>query len=224
LGAAFTPITVHGAWQVGYMCGTYKNYRRVVIRQNLFNNKLKDLDSSPRLVCFISAIIVVMLILGIDPGTATTGWGLIKTHNSQVECQNWGLIETAKNGRTEMRLEKIYKETLSLLKLHKPDIFVMEKIFFAANAKTAIAVGQAQGVMLLAAARSKLPVVEYAPGSIKKTITGNGRAQKKDIQKSIRKALGNHIKSKAHKKTHFDNAADALAVALTHAITLSRGE
>jgi crossover junction endodeoxyribonuclease RuvC len=93
----------------------------------------------------------------------------------------------------------------------------MEKVFFATNAKTVIAVGQAQGVLLMAASRAKIKVVEYAPGTIKKTITGNGRANKKDIQKSVRKILGNHVKSKKHKKTHFDNAADALAVALTHA-------
>ena len=159
-----------------------------------------------------------MLIFGVDPGTATTGWGLLNVTKNKPDVVGWGLIETDKNGKKENRLEKIYKETLSLLKIYTPDIFVMEKIFFATNAKTAIAVGQAQGVMLLAAARSKLSVVEYAPGTVKKTITGDGRAKKKDIQKAVRKILGNHIKSKAHKKTHFDNVADALAIALTHAM------
>lgn len=159
-----------------------------------------------------------MLIFGVDPGTATTGWGLIQTNNSKLITKNWGLIETENNGDTGRRLEKIYKETLNLLKLHKPDVFAMEKIFFATNAKTAIAVGQAQGVMLLAAAKAKVKVVEYAPGTIKKTITGSGRGNKKAIQKAVRKILGNHVKSKAHQKTHFDNAADALAIALTHAI------
>lgn len=159
-----------------------------------------------------------MLILGIDPGTATTGWGLLQIENSKFKVQNWGLIETDKKGNKETRLEKIYKETSSLIKKLSPDIFAMEKIFFAANAKTAIAVGQAQGVMLLAAARSKIYVAEYAPGTIKKTIAGNGRAKKKDIQKAVRKMLGNQVKSRAHRKTHFDNAADALAVALTYAM------
>lgn len=159
-----------------------------------------------------------MLIFGVDPGTATTGYGLLDVKSKIYDVREWGLIETENNGDTGKRLEKIYKETLDLLKLHKPDIFVMEKIFFAANAKTAIAVGQAQGVMLLAASKAKIKVAEYAPGTIKKTITGNGRAQKKDIQKAVRRMLGNHIKSKAHKKTHFDNCADALAIALTHAM------
>jgi len=159
-----------------------------------------------------------MLILGIDPGTATTGWGLLEVSDHKLKVHNWGLIETDKNGFKENRLQTIYIETLSLLKTHSPDIFAMEKIFFATNAKTAIAVGQAQGVMLLAASKSKVKVSEYAPGTIKKMVTGSGRGNKKDVQKAVRKILGSRVKSKAHKKTHFDNAADALAVALTHAL------
>ena len=163
-----------------------------------------------------------MRILGIDPGTATTGYGIVDTQdNGKSKVVSWGLIETDKNGFIQNRLEIIYKETLSLIKDCKPDLFVMEKVFFATNAKTVIAVGQAQGVLLLAASRSKVGVMEYAPGTIKKVITGSGRANKKEVQKAIRKILGNHVKSKAHKKTHFDNAADALAVALTHAIQLN---
>lgn len=158
-----------------------------------------------------------MLILGIDPGTATTGYGLVRLNGKGNEVITWGLIETDKNGFKEHRLEKIFEETLSLLKLHKPDVFVFEKIFFATNAKTVIAVGQAQGVMLLAASKAKVEVAEYAPGTIKKMITGSGRANKKEVQAHIRKILGNRVKSEKHKKTHFDNAADALAIALTHA-------
>lgn len=158
-----------------------------------------------------------MLILGIDPGTATTGYGLVKKDETgKVNVVEWGLIETDKNGSKENRLNDIHRETLSIIKKHSPDVFVMEKIFFATNAKTAIAVGQAQGVMLLAASHARVEVAEYAPGTIKKVITGSGRAKKKDIQKAIRKLLGNGVKSKAHKKTHFDNAADALAIAMTH--------
>ena len=159
-----------------------------------------------------------MRILGIDPGTATTGFGLIDCHNGVQDVIEWGLIETTKESLKEKRLEKIYKETLEIIKRLAPDIFVMEKIFFANNAKTAIAVGQAQGVMLLAASKLKIRVVEYSPGTIKKTVVGNGRAVKKDVQKGVRKILGNKVKSQNHKKTHFDNAADALAIALTHAM------
>ncbi|HJY98964.1 MAG TPA: crossover junction endodeoxyribonuclease RuvC [Patescibacteria group bacterium] len=162
-----------------------------------------------------------MLILGIDPGTATTGYGLVRLNGKGNEVVSWGLIETAKDGLKEARLDIIFEETKKLISLHKPDVFVIEKIFFAANAKTAIAVGQAQGVMLLAASKNKTKVVEYAPGTIKKLITGSGRANKKEVQINIRKILGNRVKSQAHKKTHFDNAADALAVALTHAFVVS---
>lgn len=162
-----------------------------------------------------------MLILGFDPGTATTGFGLVEmTDDHESKVLDWGLIETDKNTLKEQRLEFIYTETLALLNKYSPDLFVMEKIFFATNAKTVIAVGQAQGVMLLAASKAKVTVAEYAPGTIKKMITGDGRAKKKDVQMAIRKILGNRVKSKAHKKTHFDNEADALAIALTHVFTL----
>lgn len=164
-----------------------------------------------------------MLILGIDPGTATTGFGLVKLNGKGNEVVEWGLIETDKDGVKEDRLDKIYEETLTLINKHSPDVFVIEKIFFATNAKTAIAVGQAQGVLLLAASKSRVKVVEYAPGTIKKMITGSGRANKKEVQQHIRKILGNRVKSEAHKKTHFDNAADALAIALTHAFKIGEG-
>ena len=95
---------------------------------------------------------------------------------------------------------------------------VFEKVFFATNAKTVIAVGQAQGVMLLAARKLNIFVAEYAPGTIKKLITGSGRAKKKEVQAHVRKILGNKVKSENKKKTHFDNAADALAIAMTHAM------
>ena len=201
-----------------------------------------------------------MLILGLDPGTATTGFGLIYSsiqgnphlkegqelnadmspslkgkHRSlergrrhqnakSFDVLDWGLIETDKSGSKENRLAFIYKATLSLFKKHSPDVMAMESIFFAANAKTAIAVGQAQGVMLLAAAKSGVKVVEYVPGSIKKVISGNGRADKKMMQQALRRVLGAKVRSAKHKKTHFDNAADALAVALTHAIKIRGGE
>lgn len=161
-----------------------------------------------------------MLILGIDPGTATTGFGLVNLSENGNEVVTWGLIETDKSLLKETRLNFIFEETLTLIKKHKPDVFVFEKVFFSNNAKTVIAVGQAQGVMLLAAGKSKVHVEEYAPGTIKKMITGNGRANKKEVQEHIRKILGNRVKSEAHKKTHFDNAADALAIALTHAFKL----
>ncbi|MAG59791.1 crossover junction endodeoxyribonuclease RuvC [Candidatus Woesebacteria bacterium] len=156
-----------------------------------------------------------MLIIGIDPGTATTGYGLVKVQkNGGSRLLASGLIETKNNGNHPKRLNEIYKSTISLLKLHSPDIFAIEKIFFFSNAKTVISVGQAQGVLMLAAARSRVPVTEYAPGQIKKVVGGNGRADKEEMKKAVRREFG--IRPKKGKKTHFDNEADAIAVALCH--------
>lgn len=162
-----------------------------------------------------------MLILGIDPGTATTGYGLVELNGHGLIVKTWGKIETDKGSLKENRLDTIFERTLDLIKSYKPDCFVIEKVFFATNAKTAIAVGQAQGVMLLAASKSKVTVFEYAPGTIKKMITGSGRANKKEVQQAVRKILGNRVRSKAHQKTHFDNEADALAIAMCHAMSLN---
>lgn len=183
-----------------------------------------DLDLP--LSCFFWYIGKEMLILGIDPGTATTGFGLVNLNGNGNEVVTWGLIETDKKLPKEVRLNFIFEETLRIIDLHKPDVFVIEKIFFSSNVKTAIAVGQAQGVMLLAAGKAKVQVHEYAPGTIKKMLTGSGKANKKEVQDHIRKILGSRVKAgtvidgKKWTKTHFDNAADALAIALTHAFSL----
>jgi crossover junction endodeoxyribonuclease RuvC len=163
---------------------------------------------------------MLMIVLGIDPGTATTGYGVVKINgdNSMLAVE-YGLIETSKDTGAGARLMKIYDElVLEVIKSHKPDVFVIEKLFFATNAKTAIRVGQAQGAMLLAAARYNLPVYEYSPMTIKKVLTGNGRADKGMVQKSVRKHLGAGVRKKKGEKTHFDNAADALAVAICHVL------
>lgn len=165
-----------------------------------------------------------MLILGIDPGTADTGYGVVRLNGDGNEVVTWGLIETSSKLLKETRLNLIFEETLAIINKHKPDVFVIEKVFFSNNAKTAIAVGQAQGVLLMAAGRAGVRVEEYAPGTIKKLITGNGRANKKEVQTHIRKILGNHIKSKHHKKTHFDNEADAIAIALAHAFKIGEAK
>jgi len=161
-----------------------------------------------------------MIILGIDPGTATTGWGFIRVESpKKIQVMKYGLIETDKSGTPSKRLASINSQLSYLIKKYNPDIFAMEKLFFATNAKTAIRVGQAQGVMLMAAAEANLPVYEYAPGSIKKMVSGDGRADKIKIQEAVRKVLGQSVREEKGKKTHFDNAADALAVAICHIYT-----
>lgn len=174
-----------------------------------------------------------MLILGIDPGTATTGFGLVDQTKNGNEVLTWGLIETDKSLLKEERLNLIYEETLNLIISLKPDVFVFEKIFFSSNAKTVIAVGQAQGALLLAAFKARVKVEEYAPGTIKKMITGSGRANKKEVQSHIKAILGEKLSTMSLKdgrghdrkmtKTHVDNAIDALAIALTHAFKLKEG-
>ncbi|KKQ75047.1 MAG: Crossover junction endodeoxyribonuclease RuvC [Candidatus Woesebacteria bacterium GW2011_GWB1_38_5b] len=163
-----------------------------------------------------------MIILGIDPGTATTGYGLLQIRNNDLHVIDFGLIETDKNGTPELRLLSIHEKMTELFIKYTPHVVAIEKLFFAANTKTAMRVGQAQGVMFLCAAQYKVKIFEYAPATIKKVVSGNGRADKKNMQKSIRKILGAGIRSKPKKKSHFDNAADALAVALTHAIQIKK--
>ena len=167
-----------------------------------------------------------MIILGIDPGTATTGFGCIEVTDVSamtgegLKVIEWGLIETDKSLLKEERLEIIYEKTLKLIEKFSPHAFIFEKVFFSNNAKTVIAVGQAQGVMLLAARKLNIFVAEYAPGTIKKMITGSGRANKKEVQEHVKRILGSKVKSEKGKKTHFDNAADALAIAMTHAMKI----
>ena len=161
-----------------------------------------------------------MLIMGIDPGTATTGYGLVRKNDRQLEAVSWGLIETTKDNSLGERFVGIYRSIYKLVKNFRPDVVAMEKVFFASNAKTAISVGQSQGVMLYCFAKNRIKVYEYSPAHIKKAITGLGRASKKEVQKSLRLFFGTKVRSPKNGKTHFDNAADALAVALCHAIEI----
>jgi crossover junction endodeoxyribonuclease RuvC len=168
-----------------------------------------------------------MLILGLDPGTATTGYGILNINDSvDFEVYDCGLIETHKDTSPAIRLVQIHDQINTIIKKYKPDVMVIEKVFFSTNAKTAIRVGQAQGVMLYCAANHNLECMEYAPGTIKKVISGNGRSNKKEMQAALRKLFGSVINSfkgsngKPLGKTHIDNAIDALAIALTHAYSV----
>lgn len=156
-----------------------------------------------------------MLVLGIDPGTATTGYGLIKLNGKGTpELKAYGLIETDKDGHPGARLVEIYRQTSALLKKYKPEVVAIERIFFFINKKTVIRVSQAQGVLLLAAADVDIPVVEYAPGQVKLRVGGHGKADKKVMQEVIKEMFG--LVAEKNKKTHFDNTADAIAIALCH--------
>lgn len=158
-----------------------------------------------------------MLILGIDPGTATVGYGMIRVNGKSFDVLDFGWIKTEKEDKAEKRLDIIYKEMLSLFREHRPDVLAIERLFFFNNQKTAMRVSQAQGVIMLAASRNKTEVFEYAPAAIKKRISGNGRADKSEMKKAVRSLLP--VRSPKRKKTHFDDVADALAVAMCHAFS-----
>lgn len=161
-----------------------------------------------------------MKILGIDPGTATTGYSLIKLNGKPVpELLHFGLIETDKEVLPAVRLNEIYQRAEALLSEFIPDVIAMERLFFFSNQKTAIRVSQAQGVILLASARAGIPIFEYPPAQVKLSISGSGRADKAQIKEAVKKLFNLHAEKK--KKTHFDNVADAIAVAYCHSKVVS---
>ena len=156
-----------------------------------------------------------MIILGIDPGTATTGYGVITCNNKGVCAIESGWILTPKEDNKDIRLISAFNQTREIIKKFQPDIISIERLFFFANAKTAMNVAEFGGVIRLAAALEKIEVVEYAPLAIKSEVAGNGRADKKMVKSAVRKIL--KVRSPKKKKTHFDDVCDAFAVAICHA-------
>lgn len=156
-----------------------------------------------------------MKILGIDPGTATTGYGVITCDGKKLLAIDSGWISTSKDDDKGKRLISTFQQTRAVIKKHKPDIVSIERLFFFINAKTAMAVAESGGVIRLAAALENVPFVEYAPLSIKLEVTGTGKADKKMVKTAVRKLL--NVRSPNKKRTHFDDVSDALAVAICHA-------
>lgn len=149
-----------------------------------------------------------MIILGIDPGTASTGYGIIQINKRLPSLLEYGCIRTAKNKHLPERLREIYGDLSKLIKKHKPEIIAVESVYFYNNVKTAIAVAQARGVVLLCAETHKLPVKEFTPLEVKKRLTSYGKAEKKQVQYMVKTLLNLKQIPKP------DDAADALAVAL----------
>lgn len=157
-----------------------------------------------------------MKILGIDPGTATTGYGFIQTSGNGVyKLLDFGWVKTSKEDPHETRLSQIYTQVSELVRRLKPEQVAMEKLFFATNAKTAISVGQAMGVIMLAVTQASLPLSHYTPMQVKLEVGGTGRADKDLMKKSVRSLL--KFRAPKGKKTYFDDVCDALAVAICHA-------
>jgi crossover junction endodeoxyribonuclease RuvC len=151
-----------------------------------------------------------MIILGIDPGIGRVGWALIKVEAGKMAALDYGCFETSSKTELSDRLTEIYDFVTDLIKKHTPDVLAIEQLYFAANSKTALVVGEARGVILLAASKSKLPTHSYTPLQVKQALTGYGRASKNQIQSMVGPIL--HLT----KKVTSDDAADALAIAITH--------
>lgn len=154
-----------------------------------------------------------MIILGIDPGTATTGYGVIKKDGQKITVIDHGCILTPAKTPLPDRLEDISNQLVKIIEKYNPDQAAVEELFFAANSKTAIAVGQARGVILLELRKAGLSVFEYTPLEVKMALTGYGRADKNQIQQMVKALLFLKEIPKP------DDAADALAIAMCHAQT-----
>jgi crossover junction endodeoxyribonuclease RuvC len=151
-----------------------------------------------------------MFALGIDPGTATVGYGLVRSrYDGSMETVAYGAITTPPTDTMPQRLLTIYESVTALVAQHKPEIAAVEKLFFGKNVTTAIHVAQGRGAILVALTRAGLPVAEYEPSIIKQTVSGYGNAKKPQMQEMVRLLLGLDAIPKP------DDAADALAIAIT---------
>ncbi len=154
-----------------------------------------------------------MKILGIDPGLGRMGWGVIETHGSHLEVFGYGCIETEPNSEISGRLFALHDEVSRIIDEYRPEILAIEDLFFAKNVSTAFAVGQARGVVLLAASQKNMQTAVYTPLQVKSAVTGYGKADKKQVGQMVKLQL----KLKEIPKP--DDTADALAIALTHAVS-----
>jgi crossover junction endodeoxyribonuclease RuvC len=152
-----------------------------------------------------------MIIMGIDPGTATTGYGLVtEDEGGEARLVRCGVIETAAGTPMPERLQQLYREITGLIHDAAPVAMAIEVLFFGRNVTTALTVGQARGVVLLAAAQSGVPVYEYKPAEVKQALVGYGNAGKQQMQEMVRMMLGLDAVPRP------DDAADAVAIAICH--------
>ena len=151
-----------------------------------------------------------MLVLGIDPGTAITGYGLVREEEEGLVLVGCGVITTPADQLLPQRLQAIYHGLTTIIAQHRPDQVAVEELFFSRNVRTALSVGQARGVVLLAAAEAGLPLHEYKPLEVKQTVAGYGGADKRQVQEMVRMLL------QLERVPEPDDAADAVAVAVCH--------
>jgi crossover junction endodeoxyribonuclease RuvC len=152
-----------------------------------------------------------VIVLGIDPGLANTGYGVVARRDGRLLALDGGVIETSAEFAPERRLVEIHAAVDALLDEHQPDAVALEELYFGQNVRTAFAVGQARGVVLLAAGQHGVACTSYTPQKVKNAVCGNGRAQKDQVGRMVQVLLGLSAQPRP------DHAADALAVALCHA-------
>ena len=155
----------------------------------------------------------ILIILGIDPGVATVGFGIVKASGGNTSLCRFGVITTSAGTRLALRLTQIYNDMSQLIETFKPDAIVVEELFFNTNLKTATAVAHGRAAVILAGEKYGIPMFEYTPLQVKKAVTGYGRATKKQMMDMVRRLL---LMETAPKP---DDAADALAIAICHART-----
>ena len=152
-----------------------------------------------------------MLVIGVDPGTATTGYGFVRENeDGNLSMVDFGVITTPANQEMPERLLELFLQLNQLILLHRPESSAVEKLFFQRNVRTALSVGQGRGVVLLAMAQAGLPVAEYTPLEVKQAVVGYGGAEKAQVQQMVRALLGLPDIPRP------DDAADALAIAICH--------
>lgn len=153
-----------------------------------------------------------MTVLGIDPGTAACGFGVVRRDGSQLVALEHGWWPTPAGERPELRLKTIYDRVAALVARHAPDAVAVEESYVGMDARTALSVGQARGAVLTACANAGVPCREYAPATVKQTVCGYGRAEKAQVQRMVQAILRLEQEPAPH------HAADALAVAICHAL------
>lgn len=152
-----------------------------------------------------------MIILGIDPGLAIVGWGVIEYRNTRFRTVAYGSIQTPTGMRTEERLKAIYDGMKELISTYRPEAMAVEELFFTNNITTGIRVAEARGVILLAAEAAGIPIQEYTPPQVKQAVVGYGRADKRQVIAMVTRILN------LEKPPKPDDTADALAIAICHA-------
>jgi crossover junction endodeoxyribonuclease RuvC len=152
-----------------------------------------------------------MIVLGIDPGLANTGYGVVARNGAALAALDGGVIETSAEMPQERRLAEIHASVESLLSEHTPDAMALEELYFGQNVRTAFAVGHARGVVMLAAGQRGIGCTSYTPQKVKSAVCGNGRAHKDQVARMVKTLLG------LTEEPRPDHAADALAVAICHA-------